>query len=169
MRLGTGSKLRLVRIAVGCLSFAALTGLAAPAARADTFLRGLSCVSLQAAVLDSGVPLGVTTEVLRKALLTGLRGKLPALKVDPSCPNRIFFKVFLQNLSTDKVDAFYGHVALEVRRTATFRDTAQSVEARAWDGESYVHGTTDQAKISVLNLLANHLAQLAADFTSANP
>ncbi len=136
---------------------------------ADSPLRGLSCVSLQAAVLESGAPLGVTTEVLREALLRGLREKLPVLKVDPSCPNRIFFKVFLQNLSTDRVDAYYGHVALEVRRTATFRDTAQSVEARAWDGESYVHGTTDQAKISVLDLLANHLAQFATEFTSANP
>lgn len=136
---------------------------------ADPQLRGLTCVSLQAAVLESGAPLGVSTVVLREALLTGLRGKLPQLTIDPACPNRIFFKVFLQNLSTDKIDAYYGHVALEIRRTATFRDTAQSVDARAWDGESYVHGTTDQAKASVLTLLTNHLTQFAADFNSANP
>lgn len=141
----------------------------APSVFANQQLRGLTCVSLQAAVLESGPPFGVTTRVLRDALLEGLRGKLPQLAIDSSCPNRIFFKVFLQNLSTDKVDAYYGHVALEVRRAARILDTSQAVEARVWDGESYVHGTTDQAKASILNLLANHLAQFAAEFTSANP
>lgn len=135
---------------------------------ADPKLRKLDCVNLQAAVLESGPSLGVTTEVLREALLSGLRATLPQLTIDPSCPNRIFFKVFVQNLSAGMIDGFYGHVAFEVRRRAVFSDTAEPLDARAWDGESYVHGTRDKAKASVLDQLNNHLTQFAADYRAAN-
>lgn len=136
---------------------------------ADPQLRELECVNVQAAVLESGASLGVTREVLREALLAGIKAKLPRLKIDPSCPNRIFFKVFIQNLSQGLIDAFYGHVAFEVRRKATFVDTSLSLDARAWDGESYVHGTRDKAKTSVLDLLNNYLAQFEADYKAVNP
>ena len=136
---------------------------------ADPQLRKLECVNVQAAVLESGASLGVTREVLREALLAGIKAKLPRLEVDPSCPNRIFFKVFIQNLSQGLIDAFYGHVAFEVRRKATFVDTSLSLDAQAWDGESYVHGTRDKAKTSVLDLLNNYLAQFEADYKAANP
>lgn len=135
---------------------------------ADPKLRKLNCVNLQGAVLESGPSLGVTTDVLREALLSGLRAKLPRLTIDPSCANRIFFKVFIQNVSAGMLDGFYGHVAFEVRRNAVFSDTAEPIDARAWDGESYVHGTRDKAKASVLDQLNNHLTQFAADYQAAN-
>ncbi|MBI4400142.1 MAG: hypothetical protein HY581_00740 [Nitrospirae bacterium] len=136
---------------------------------ADPQLHKLECVNIQAAVLESGASLGVTTEVLREALLTGVKTKLPRLRVDPSCPNRIFFKVFLQNLSGGMIDGFYGHVAFEVRRKAAFVHSSQSFDARAWDLESYVHGTREKAKASVLDQLNSHLTQFAADYQAANP
>ncbi|MGH7235179.1 MAG: hypothetical protein ACREIO_02250 [Nitrospiraceae bacterium] len=139
------------------------------AARADPQLRKLECVNVQAAVLESGTSLGITREVLREALLAGLHTKLPRLKLDPTCSNRVFFKVFVQNLSQGMIDGFYGHIAFEVRRKATFVDTSLPLDARAWDGESYVHGTRDKAKASVLDLLNNYLAQFAADYQAANP
>ncbi len=116
-------------------------------------------------MLEAGGSLGVTTEVVRATLLTGLKAQAPTLKVDPQCPNRLFIKIFVQNL----FEGFYGHVAFDVRRKAAFADTALPVEARAWTLESYVHGTKDQARTSILEQLQSHLAQFAADYKAANP
>jgi hypothetical protein len=135
------------------------------AAWADPNLAKLECVNVQAAVLEAGGSLGITTDVVREALLAGIKTHVPRLKVEPNCSNRIFFKLFVQNL----FEGFYGHVAFEVRRKAAFADTALPVEARAWTLESYVHGTKDQARISVLEQLNSHLAQFAADYKAANP
>jgi len=134
-------------------------------ARADPNLAKLECVNVQAAVLEAGGSLGITTEVVREALLAGIKTHVPRLKVEPNCSNRIFFKVFVQNL----FEGFYGHVAFEVRRKAAFVDTSLPLEARAWTLESYVHGTKDHARISVLDQLNSHLAQFAADYKAANP
>lgn len=132
---------------------------------ADPNLAKLECANVQAAVLEAGGSLGITTEVVREALLAGIKAHVPRLKVEPNCSNRIFFKVFVQNL----FEGFYGHVAFEVRRKAAFSDTSLPLEARAWTLESYVHGTKDQARISVLEQLNSHLAQFAADYKAANP
>jgi hypothetical protein len=132
---------------------------------ADPNLRGLQCVNVQAAVLEAGGSLGITTEVVRDGLLTGLKTHLPKLKIEPSCPNRLFVKVFVQNL----FEGFYGHIAFEARRKATFVDTALPLEARAWTLESYVHGTKDRAAASMLEQLNSHLVQFATDYKAANP
>jgi hypothetical protein len=167
--------MRLPRRPSGYLAWSLILGAVASflvlpaAARADPQLRKLDCVNVQAAVLESGTSLGITRDVLREALLAGIHTKLPRLKLEPTCPNRIFFKVFVQNLSQGMIDGFYGHIAFEVRRKATFVDTSLPLDARAWDGESYVHGTRDKAKASVLDLLNNYLTQFAADYQAANP
>ena len=136
---------------------------------AEPKLRKLECVSVQAAVLESGASLGITTEVLREAILSGIKGRLPQLKIEPSCADRIFFKVFVQELSSETFQGFYGHVAFEVRRKAKFNDTGEPIDGRAWDLESYIHGTRDRAKSSVLEQLNSHLTQFAADYKAANP
>ncbi len=138
-------------------------------ALADPMLRKLGCVTIQAAVMESGASFGITTETLREALLTGIKTKLPRLKIDPSCSNRIYFKVFMQNIAVGNFDGFAGHVSFDVRRKATFTDTSEPIDARAFDLESYIHGTRDKAKPSVLDQLNSHLAQFAADYTAANP
>ena len=135
----------------------------------DPMLRKLECVTIQAAVMESGASFGITTETLRAALLAGIKAKLPRLKVDPSCSNRIYFKVFMQNIAAGNFDGFAGHVAFDVRRKATFTDTSEPIDARAFDLESYIHGTRDKAKTSVLDQLNSHLAQFAADYAAANP
>jgi len=141
---------------------------ATPAARADPFLGQLTCVSLQAAYLEVGESFGITLESLREAIRVGLTSHVPTLKIDPECPDRVYYKVFLQDISTDTFKGFFGHVALEVSRKAIFRDTALLTTARAWDLESYVYGTRDKAKSSVLDQLDSHLKQLAADYADAN-
>ncbi|HET8580529.1 MAG TPA: hypothetical protein VFL31_05985, partial [Nitrospiraceae bacterium] len=73
---------------------------------ADPKLRKLECVAIQAAVMESGSSLGITTDSLHEALLAGVKAKLPRLKVDPSCSNRIFFKVFMQNIAIGTFDGF---------------------------------------------------------------
>ena len=138
-------------------------------ALSDPMLRKLECVAIQAAVMESGTSFGITTETLREALLAGIKAKLPRLKVYPSCSNRIYFKVFVQNIAAGDFDGFAGHVAFDVRRKATFTDTSEPIDARAFDLESYIHGTRDKAKTSVLDQLNSHLAQFAADYTAANP
>jgi len=145
-----------------------LLTLAGPAF-AEPKLRKLQCVSIQAAVLESGASLGITTEVLREAILSGVNAKIPQLKIEHSCPDRIFFKVFVQELSSETFKGFYGHVAFEVRRKAKFHDTGEPIDGRAWDLESYIHGTRDRAKSSVLDQLNSHLTQFAADYKAANP
>ncbi|MER3423998.1 MAG: hypothetical protein C4293_13000 [Nitrospiraceae bacterium] len=137
-------------------------------AEADPFLGQLGCVSLQVNVLESGESFGITTEVLRDALRMGLRILVPNLKLDPSCPDRISFKVFTQSLSAGTFRGFYGHVALEVKRKAIFRDTALLGVIQAWDLESYMDGQRDQAKPGVLDHLNRHLAQFAEDYRAAN-
>jgi len=139
-----------------------------PIANGDPFLGQLSCVSLQAAYLEVGDPFGITIEALHDAIRAGLNTHLPGLKIDPSCPDRVAYKVFLQNVSTDTFKGFFGHVALEVSRKAIFRDTALLTSARAWDLESYVYGTRDKAKTGVLEQLDSHLRQLAAEYKDAN-
>jgi len=126
-------------------------------------------VSIHTAVLESGASLGITTELLREAILSGVKAKVPQLKVEPTCTDRIFFKVFVQELSSETFQGFYGHVALEVRRQAKFKDTGELIDGRAWDLESYIHGTRDRAKSSVLDQLNSHLTQFAADYKAANP
>ncbi|WP_447973123.1 hypothetical protein [Nitrospira sp. Kam-Ns4a] len=155
---------RLLFLVIGTVLLPLLAG-----GHADSPLRKLDCVNPEAAVLESGSSLGTTIEVLREALRTQLQTKLPRLKVDRTCPNRLFLKVFLQNISTDQFDGFFGHVALELRRKATFTDTAQPVDARAWALESFVHGTRDKAKTSVLDQLTIHFAQFAAEYQAQNP
>jgi hypothetical protein len=147
------------------LSLAGAMSLSPCGAWADPNLARLACVNVQAAVLEAGGSLGVTTEVVRDTLLTGLKAQMPTLKVDPQCPNRLFVKIFVQNL----FEGFYGHVAFDVRRKAAFADTALPVEARAWTLESYVHGTKDQARTSILEQLHSHLVQFAADYKAVNP
>jgi len=137
-------------------------------AKGDPFLGQLNCVSLQAAYLEVGDSFGITIEALHDAIRIGLTNHLPGLKIDPSCPDRVSYKVFLQNVSTDTFKGFFGHVALEVSRKAIFRDTALLTSARAWDLESYVFGTRDKAKTSVLEQLDGHLKQLAAEYADAN-
>ena len=138
-------------------------------ALADPKLRNLECVAVQAAVMESGLSFGITTETLREALLTGIKANLPRLKVDSSCSNRIVFKVFMQNIAAGTFDGFAGHVAFEVRRKATFIDSSEPIDARAFDLESYIHGTRDKAKASVLDQLNSHLAQFATEYAAANP
>jgi len=71
----------------GCLAWGLILGVAGSvlvlpaAARADPQLHKLECVNVQAAVLESGASLGITREVLREALLAGIRTKLPRLKL----------------------------------------------------------------------------------------
>ncbi len=137
-------------------------------AYADPFLGQLDCVSLQVNVLESGESFGITPEVLRDTLRTGLQTLVPNLKLDPGCPDRISFGVFIQSLSTNTFQGFYGHVVLEVKRKAIFRDTALLGSARVWNLESYIHGQRDQAKTGVLDHLNRHLAQLAEDYRAAN-
>ena len=161
---GGGTRKRLVISAVAGV----LLTLAVPAF-AEPKLRKLDCVSIQTAVLESGASLGITTELLREAILSGVKAKVPQLKVEPTCTDRIFFKVFVQELSSETFQGFYGHVALEVRRQAKFKDTGELIDGRAWDLESYIHGTRDRAKSSVLDQLNSHLTQFAADYKAANP
>lgn len=137
-------------------------------AHADPFLGRLDCVSLQVDVLESGASFGVTPEILRDVLRTDLKTLVPALKLDPACPDRLAFSVFLQDMSTDAFQGFYGHVALEVKRSAVFRDTALLGSAQAWDLESYIHGPRVRAKTGVLDHLKRHLAQFAEDYRVAN-
>jgi hypothetical protein len=145
-----------------------LLALAGPAF-AEPRLRKLECVSIQTAVLESGASLGITTELLREAILSGVKAKVPQLNIEPTCADRIFFKVFVQELSSETFQGFYGHVALEVRRQAKFKKTGEPIDGRAWDLESYIHGTRDRAKSSVLDQLNSHLTQFAADYKSSNP
>lgn len=131
-------------------------------AAADPFLGRLDCVSIQASIWEVGDSFGITTDVLREAIQTGLQTHAPRLKVQPDCPDRIECKVFLQNASTDTFKGFFGHVAVEVTRKAIFQDTALLTAGRAWDLQSYVYGTRDKAKTSVLDQINRHLAQFAA-------
>ncbi len=137
-------------------------------AHADPFLGRLDCVSVQASIWEVGDSFGITTDVLREAIQTGLKTHAPRLKVQPDCPDRIECKVFLQNASTDTFKGFFGHVAVEVTRKAIFQDTALLTAGRAWDLQSYVYGTRDKAKTSVLDQINRHLAQFAADYLLAN-
>ncbi len=137
-------------------------------AGADPFLGQLDCVSIQVSFLEVGESFGITIDGLREAIRAGLTTHVPRLKIEPSCPDRISYKVFLQNISTDTFNGFFGHVALEVTRKAIFRDTALLTTTRAWDLESYVYGTRDKAKTSVLDQLNSHLDQFAADYHAAN-
>jgi hypothetical protein len=139
-----------------------------PAARGDPFLGRLDCVSLLVNVLESGEAFGVTPEVLRDAVRTGLKSLVPTLKLEPSCPDQVAFKVFIQSVSTGPAREFFGHAALEVRRKAIFRDTALLGAARAWDLETYLHGPGEHAKSTVLKHLNRLLAQFADDYRAAN-
>lgn len=147
---------------------ASLFGLSPQFVEADPFLGQLGCVSLQVNVLESGESFGITTDVLRDALRMGLQTLVPDLKLDPSCPDRISFKVFTQSLSAGPFHGFYGHVALEVKRKAIFRDTALLAVIQAWDMESYIDGQHDQARTGVLDHLNRHLVQFAEDYRAAN-
>ncbi len=135
---------------------------------ADPLLGKMQCLSLQATVLEVGESLGITPEVLRDAMRTALKAQLPDLKTDPACPNRLTYKVYLQNLSTETFHGFYGHTGLEARRKAMFQETGIPAEVRAWDLESYLHGTRDKAKLAVLDQLTSHLTQFATDYKAAN-
>jgi hypothetical protein len=135
---------------------------------ADPFLGRLDCVSLQVNVLESGESFGVTPEMLRDVLRTGLKTLVPTLKLDPACPERLIFSVFLQDLSTSTFQGFYGHVALEVKRSVVFRGTALLGSAQAWDLDSYIHGPRERAKTGVVDHLNRHLAQFAEDYRLAN-
>jgi hypothetical protein len=137
-------------------------------APADPFLGQLRCVSIQASYLDVGEPFGLTIRDLAEALRAGLATHTPGLKVDPGCADQITYKVFLQSFSAGTVGGFFGHVALQVTRKAIFRDTALLATTRAWDLESYLSGTRDKAKNSVLDQLDRHLKQFAADYQAAN-
>lgn len=137
-------------------------------AQADPFLGRLECVSLQVNVLESGESFGVTPEILRDALRTDLKALAPTLKLDPACPDRLIFSVFIQDLSTDVFKGFYGHVGLEVKRKAVFRDTALLGSAQAWDLDSYIHGPREKARTGVLDHLKRHVAQFAEDYRVAN-
>jgi hypothetical protein len=137
-------------------------------AAADPFLGRLDCVSVHASVWEVGDSFGITTDVLREAIQAGLKTHAPRLKVQADCPDRIECKVFLQNASTDTFKGFFGHVAVEVTRKAIFQDTALLTAGRAWDLQSYVYGTRDKAKTSVLDQIDRHLAQFAADYLLAN-
>ena len=137
-------------------------------AQADPFLGRLDCVSLQVNVLESGESFGVTPDILRDALRADLKALIPNLKLDPGCPDRLIFSVFIQELSTDAFQGFYGHVGLEVKRKVVFRDTALLGSAQAWDLDSYIHGLRAQAKTGVLDHLKRHLAQFAEDYRVAN-
>lgn len=137
-------------------------------AAADPFLGRLDCVSIQASVWEVGDSFGITTDVLREAIQAGLKTHAPRLKVQADCPDHIECKVFLQNASTDTFKGFFGHVAVEVTRKAIFQDTALLTAGRAWDLQSYVYGTRDKAKTSVLDQINRHLAQFAADYLLAN-
>jgi hypothetical protein len=137
-------------------------------ASADPFLGRLDCVSLQVNVLESGESFGITPDVLRDALRTGLRSSVPSLKLEPGCPDQVAFKVFIQSVATSSGKEFFGHAALEVRRKAIFRDTALLGAARAWDLESYLHGPSEQAKPVVLKHLNRLLEQFAEDYRAAN-
>jgi hypothetical protein len=137
-------------------------------AAADPFLGRLDCVSLQVNVLESGASFGITPEVLRDAVRTGLKSLAPTLKLEPSCPDQVAFKVFIQSVRVGNAQQFFGHAALELRRKAVFRDTALLAAARAWDLESYLHGPQDQAKPVVLKHLNRLLAQFAEDYRAAN-
>ena len=159
---------RLIYAVVGTLALWSLFDTGVPTARADPFLGQLNCVSLQAAYLEVGESFGVTVDNLREAVRVGLATHAPGLKIDPACPDRVYYKVFLQDISTDTFKGFFGHVALEVSRKAIFRDTALLTTARAWDLESYLYGTRDKAKTSVLDQLDSHLKQFAAEYESAN-
>ncbi len=150
------------------VALASLSLLLPQVLRADPFLARLDCVSIQASVLEVGGSFGVTIEVLRDALREGLNTHVRHLKIEPSCPDRIFYKVFLERFSAGPVDGFFGHVALTVTRKAIFRDTALLSTARAWDEESYLQGTKDKAKTSVLDQLNRHLTQFASDYRAAN-
>ncbi len=158
------------RVHTHCAAWAlsALLWLIPPPVAADPFLSRLDCVSVQASVWEVGDSFGITTDVLREAILAGLRTHAPRLKVEPGCPNRIECKVFLQDASTDTFKGFFGHVAVEVTRKAVFQDTALLTAGRAWDLQSYVFGTRDKAKTSVLDQLNRHLAQFATDYLLAN-
>ena len=139
-----------------------------PTVGADPFLGQLRCVAIQASYLDVGEPFGITSEDLGEAVRIGLTIHVPTLKIDAGCPDRISYKVFLQSFSTGSVDGFFGHVALDVTRKAIFHDTALLTATRAWDLESYLSGTRDKAKSSVLDQLTSLLKQFAADYSAAN-
>ena len=158
----------LFGVSATCAVLVCLMSMASSVVSADPFLGQLNCVSLQAAYLEVGEPFGITVDSLRDAMLAGLNSHVPALKIDPACPDRVYFKVFLQGISSDTFKGFFGHVALEVSRKAIFRDTALLTTARAWDLESYVYGTRDKAKTSVLDQLDSHLRQFAAEFEPGN-
>jgi hypothetical protein len=137
-------------------------------AQADPFLARLDCVSLQVNVLESGESFGVTSELLRDTARMGLKKQAPTLKLEPSCPDQVSFKVFIQSVTAGNTHQFFGHALLEVRRKAIFRDTALLSAARAWDLESYLYGPRDQAKPVVLQHLNRLLSQFAEDYRSAN-
>lgn len=137
-------------------------------AQADPFLARLDCVSLQVNVLESGESFGITPQVLRDALVAGLKNLAPTLKLDPGCPDVMAFKVFIQSIASGQVHDFFGHAALEVRRKAIFRETALLAPARAWNLESYLHGPQDHAKAAVLQHMTRLLAQFTEDYGAAN-
>jgi hypothetical protein len=137
-------------------------------APADPFLGQLRCVSIQASYLDVGEPFGLTIRDLAEALRAGLATHVPGLKIDAGCPDQISYKVYLQSFTVGTVGGFFGHVALQVTRKAIFRDTALLATTRAWDLESYLSGTRDKARSSVLDQLDGHLKQFAVDYRAAN-
>lgn len=136
--------------------------------QADPFLGRLDCVSLQVNVLESGESFGITPQVLRDALVAGLKNLAPSLKLDPACPDVMGFKVYVQNISTSSAQGFFGHASLEVRRKAVYRETALLGAARAWDLESYLNGPHDQAKTAVLQHMNRLLSQFTEDYRAAN-
>jgi hypothetical protein len=137
-------------------------------AQADPFLGRLDCVSLQVNVLESGESFGITPQVLRDALVAGLKNLAPSLKLDPGCPDVMAFKVFIQSITSGQAHGFFGHAALEVRRKAVFRETALLAPARAWDLESYLHGPQDHAKAAVVQHMTRLLSQFTEDYRAAN-
>ena len=136
--------------------------------QADPFLGRLDCVSLQVNVLESGESFGVTSQLLRDAARSELKKLAPTLSLEPSCPDQVSLKVFIQSVTSGTAQQFFGHALLEVRRKAIFRDTALLASTRAWDLESYLYGPRAQAKTVVLKHLNRLLAQFAEDYGAAN-
>ena len=115
--------------------------------------------------------LGLAEQELRSQLIALLQKNLPKLRVIEIASDKIYLKTELHIIETSKGQktGLFGHLSLEVDRTATISATGVPVLATVWSQGISFLGPPESAFDQVRKHLDFLITILAKDWPQANP
>ncbi|MER3425299.1 MAG: hypothetical protein C4293_20775 [Nitrospiraceae bacterium] len=132
-------------------------------------LENLTCAQVSVRV-RSTPSLGILEENVAQTVLTGMKARVPKLSLSGECADILRVTLFLQDISTNSFDVYYGVGMIQVERDIRMVNARAAGKVAVWSQMFIMHGSSGTVHNQVDQNVSNMIRLFAERYYEAgNP